>query len=99
MKAIHDTAGVGTQQSGLILLFDGEVSRSQRVNNWDEHNSVDILASGFKSRFRLPDLISGIWKFVSRYSGATALEFHEVPCTELRMFPMGASAPFKELTN
>jgi hypothetical protein len=45
-------------------------------------NQADILTSGFRTFLppsRLREQSQWPWKIVTRYSGATVLEFHEVP--------------------
>jgi hypothetical protein len=48
----------------------------------DERNRADVLTSGLQTFLppsRLHKKTSGKWEFVTRYSGATVLDFHEVP--------------------
>ena len=65
--------------SSLILLIDGEVS------------ALNLRAFGRAIRDRYPDSgfhlapafpvfqTSGLWEFVTRYSGATVPDFHGIP--------------------
>ena len=49
--------------------------------NPDEHNPTGILTPGLNlsPAFPIADAISGSWKIVSRYSGATVPDSHGVP--------------------
>ena len=59
--------------------LDGEVR--SRWGDLDEHNQTDILTWGLNlaPAFPIATRFSGLWEFVARYSGATVLDFHEVP--------------------
>jgi hypothetical protein len=68
------------QRAGLILLFVGEVVEAVRP---DERRQADVLTLGLRtalppSRSRVPRK-QWHWEFVTPYSGATVLDFHEVP--------------------
>lgn len=66
-------------RAGPILLFAEKRTASNEAGH-DEHFPAGILTSGFKPCVRLPALSRcGMMTLVSRYSGATVLEFHEVP--------------------
>jgi hypothetical protein len=64
MKAFIESRRALTHRAGLILLFDGEVSRWEgqarrqpRSNGHDEHRQTDILTSGLEPHSRLPGLM------------------------------------------
>ena len=69
------TRGTGWPHPSL----DGEVGPVSR--DLDEHNQTDILTWGLNlaPAFPIATRFSGLWEFVARYSGATVLDFHEVP--------------------
>ena len=79
MKAFDESAEKQFQRAGLILLFVGEAIPRGR-----DQTSVSALMSwlsGIGPCSRLPgsEWNQWPWEFVTRHSGATVLDFHEVP--------------------
>jgi hypothetical protein len=82
MKAFDEAAEKQFQRAGPILLFVGEAIPRGR-----DLTSVTALMSwlsGFEPCSRLPgsERNQWPWEFVTRHSGATVLDFHEVPSVD-----------------
>jgi hypothetical protein len=82
MKAFDESAEKQFQRAGLILLFVGEAAPRGR-----DQTSVTALMSwlsGIEPCSRLPgsEWNQWQWEFVTRHSGATVLDFHEVPSVD-----------------
>jgi hypothetical protein len=66
------------QGPGLILLFVGEAAGFLRPDEHSRDGVLTIRVSSLAPAFPVP-WNQWPWEFVTRYSGATVLDFHEVP--------------------
>ncbi len=95
MKAFNEFHPAQAGQTGLILLLTEKLAEAISARtiqhcrvesaSTDEHRQIDILTSGLTSlppshaAHAIMIRSSGLWEFVTRYSGATVPDFHGVP--------------------